>query len=519
MVFWAEMLGGRQRGGFSFKKRRKPPQWEPTDTGPKLDMFTKLPPDIIQHITNYLRVSDVLEWRTVCKAWKEMLANPALAAFWRRATVYAGLPAEWVKRLQSEFKCVDGVFHQARLYTDHIARVRPEREILKGHYPFESSSRCVYAGQGYFVKTLDRQCLEEEETVIGELCPRRRTILKVASVKGRYGDATYAAVFANHVVWQTTEGRWLRYNLETHTHSRLFERIVQKDSGDGVGFCRHCLFLVIGSSETITHSYHWSLRLLKVEGDTLIDYTHKAPIPNKLTAYMPRPVKPIVVSWDGCKTHRLVVQGGTGACVFKVTHDVKQRKIEVSKSLATLNPFYDLDHIAVMVVTTTSHILLSPDETFIAFLTSLVYPYNTGLCLHFFNLKTFARMLSVRIKWPEGFNDCKLLAVSPLYAVIAVGHSDGVAKIVHCRSGNIISSITPLSKSRPLAFSMAKHTHVNMHGAYGEECLSDIRGKLSIAVMYRRGNGNMEALFYAPFPPSLALLEESHRDSDSDYEL
>ena len=510
------MLSGRRRGGFSLKKK-KPPQWEPP--GPKLDLLSNLPPDVVQHITRYLSVRAVLQWRIVCKAWKEVLKNPALGAFWRRATEYAGLPAEWVKRLQPEFKYVDGVFHQARLYTDHIARVRPERMVLRGHYPFESSSRCLYAGQGYFVRTLDHQCLEEEETVIGEICPYRRIIVKVASVKGKYGEVTYAAVFANHVVWQTTEGYWHRYNLETHTHARLFERIIKKENGDGVGFCRHCLFLVIGNSDTIMHAYHWKLRFLKVEkGDKLIDHTHNSPIPTKITAYMPRPVKPLLVSWDGCKTHQLVVQGGTGACVFNVTHNSEQRKIEVSKSLATLNPFYDLE-ISVMVVTTTSTILLSPDETFIAFLISIVYPYNTGLCIYFFHLKTFVRILSVRIKWQEGFNDCKLLAVSPLYAVIAVGHSDGVAKIVHCRSGNVISSISPLSKGRSPVFTMAKLTHVNMHGLYGQECLSDITGKFSIAVMFRRGNGNMEAMFYAPFPPSLALLEESHRDSESDCEL
>ena len=509
------MLSGRPRGSFSLKKKKKPVVNEPPE--PKLDLLIQLPPDIIQHITTFLGVRDVLNWRLVCKDWKEVLINPALSAFWRRATVWVGVPAENVKTLQPQLRHVDDVFHRARHYTHHIARLRPEPMVLRGRYPFESSTRCFYAGQGYFVKTLHHQSLEEEETVIGELCPHRRIIKKVASIKGSYGDVVHAAVFANHVVWETSNGRWMRYNLETQTHSRLFEKIVKKENTDGIGFCRHCLFLVIGNSETIMHSYHWTLRMIKVEGNKFVEAIHRPPIPHKITAYSPRPVKPILVSKDGCKTHRLIVQGGTGGCVFDVTHSMEENKIEISKSLATLNPHYDLE-IAVMVATCTSRFMLSPDESYVALLCSIVYPYLTGLCLYFFDLETFARSLYVRIDWREGFDDCKLLAVSPLYAVIAVGHSDGTAKVVHCRTGRVISSISPLSKVRPPAYTLARQTHVYMLGAYGDECLSDISGKLSAAIFFRKGNGNIEALFYDPFPPSLALLEDDHRDSDSDYE-
>ena len=479
-----------------------------------LDPLVKLPPEIIQYLSNFFSVRDVLNWRRVCRAWRDMLLSPALSPFWRRASVHAGVPSECVRSLQPECKTVDGVFQRARLYTDHIARIRPETKVLKGTYPFESSSQCVYAGEGYFVRTLNHQSLGEEETVIGELCPHRRTIQKVASVKGSYGKAKYAAIFANHIVWSTSEDWWLRFNLEDHTHAEFFDRPIKKQNGDGVGFCRHCLFLVIGNSDTIMHDYHWKLRFIKVEGEEVIETVHKPTIPRKITQYAPRPVKPILVSGDGCKTHRLVVQGGTGACVFDVTHDVEEMRVELSnKPLAVLNPFYDLE-ISVMIVTTASLIRLSPDETFVSLISSIVYPYNTGLCIYAFDLRTFERTLVVRIRWAEGFNDCRLLAVSPLYAVIAIEHSDGVVKIIHCRSGEVVASIGPLYNEPPPASGRQKY--VSMQGVYGEECLSDISGRLSLVVVYCRNAGNTEAIFYDPFPPSMALLEGGHRDSDSD---
>lgn len=490
--------------------------WEPP--GPRIDPFTKLPADVVQYLSNFLKVHDVLVWRMVCKGWKEMLTNPALSKFWRRASEYAGVPHYYIERLQPECNSVDDVFHQARYYTDHIARIDPETKVLRGTHPFESSTKCHYAGSGYFVRSVNHQSLEKEETVIGELCPYRRTIQKVASVTGTYGEVTYASCFANNIIWQTSEGYWFRYSLENHSCVPLFEKLIKKQNGDSVGHCRHCLFMVIANSVSIIHNYNWKLNLFKFEGDSMIESIHAPPIPSKITQFIPRPVKAHIVSEDNCKTHRLIVQGGTGACVFDLTHDSKTKKIDISsKPITTLNPFYDSDA-PVMVVTTTSEIVLSLDESFIALLTSIVYPSPSGLCLHLFDLKTYQRSLSIKIKWADGFNDSRLLAISQLYAIVGVGHSNGIVKIVHCRSGNVISSVSQLSKGLPPVIPMAKLTMVHMQGVYGEECLYDIKGKLNMAVVFQKGTGNMEGVFYDPYPPSLALLEDSNRVVYSDSE-
>lgn len=513
------MLSGQRRfiGRVTVAKKPKHPVWEAP--GPKIDPFSKLPADMIQYLSNFLSVRDVLRWLRVCKNWREIMRNPALSAFWRRAAEYAGVPDYCVQHLLPECTAVDDLFHQARQYTDHVARIRPETKLLRGTHPFESTSKCVYAGNGYFVKTVDYQSLEEEETAIGELCPHRRTIQKVASITGKYGEVAYASVCANNIIWQTSEGYWFRYDLGTGSFSRLFEELIEKEAGDSVGHCRYCLLVVIANSKNVMHGYNWLLRFFKIEGENIIESKHTPHIPSKITQFIPRPIKAHIISKDDCKSHRLIVQGGTGACIFDITHDSEEKKIEISnKPIATLNPFYDSDA-AVMVVTTTSEMALSLDARFVAILTSIVYPHTSGLCLHFFDLKTYERTLSVKIKWEEGFNDCRLLAVSQLYAVVAISHSNGFAKLVHCRSGNVISSIGPLSKGLPPIIPMAKLTLVHMQGVYGEECLVDIKGKLNIAVLYRKGVGSIEAVFYDPFPPSLALLEDSNRfESDTDNE-
>ena len=509
-------MGGRHREGNSIMARiKRRPQWE--HPGPKVDPFSKLPPEMIQYLTNFVKVREVLGWMRVCKRWKEVLKHPAMGTFWRRASVHAGVPDYCVRNLMPECNAVDEVFHQARYYTDHIARIRPETKLLRGIHPFESTSKCEYAGDGYFVKTVDYQSLEEEETVIGELCPHRRTIQKVASFTGKYGEVTYASVCVGHIIWQTSEGYWFRYNLKDGSFSRLFERLLKKEMGDSVGHCRHCMFILVANSESIMHGYNWTLRFFKIEEDKVVESKHSPKIPSKITQYIPRPVKAHILSDDNCKSHRLVIQGGTGACVFEVTHNREEDKIEISsKPVATLNPFYDSD-IAVMVVTTTSEMVMSLDGTFVGLLTSIVYPHASGLCLHFFDVNTYERTLSVKIKWAEGFNDCRLLAVSQLYAVVAVGHTNGLVNIVHCRSGNVVSSLSPMAKGLPPVIPMAKLMQVHMQGAYGEECLVNIKGKLNIAILFRKGVGNIEGVFYDPFPPSLALLEDSNRaESDVD---
>ena len=518
------MMSGRRDRGFIRKKA-----WE--SPGPKVDPFSRLPAEMIQFLTDYLCVRDVLRWLRVCKSWNQMLHHPAMSAFWRRASVHAGLPDYYVQNHFPECSKADDLFHQARLYTNHISRIRPETKLLRGTHPFESSSKCEYAGQGYFVKTVDYQSLEEEETAIGELCPDRRIIQKISSFRGKYGEVNYASICANHVIWQTLQGCWFRYNLKEDEFSRLFPKQIKKQMGDSIGHCRHCLFMLIANIESVMHGYNWVLNFVKIEGNKVIEATHKPHIPPGITQFIPRPVKVHLVSNDGCKTHRLIIQGGTGACIFEINHhentqenlrrgeSAEGKQITISpKPIATLNPFFDSE-IAVMVVTTTSEMTLSQDESLIGIVTSIVYPHASGLCLHVFDLRTNERISSVKVKWAEGFNDASILAISRLYAVMGVGHSNGTVKIVHCRSGKVVSSHSPLSRGLPPVIPMAKLMLVHMQGTYGDECLTDVKGKFNVAVLYRKGVGNIEAIFYDPFPPSLALLEDSNGlDSDSDNE-
>lgn len=509
----------RPRGGVSLNKKKKKqrPVWDPP--GPRIDPFTVIPVDMIQHISNYMTVRQVLRWRRVCKRWKEAVDNPAMSAFWRRASVYAGLPEYRVQELQPQFSAVDEVFRQARNFTDHIARIRPETKRLTGMFPFESTKTCQYAGKGYFVKTVDRQSLEMEETAIGEMCPYSHTIQKVASVTGKHGNVVHATAVADHIVWYTSEGYWFRFSFVDQVASRLFKRAVTKDNSDHVGYCRNCLFVVLLSSECARDDYIWKMRLFKVEGDKVIESVHTAPIPYNVTQSVPRPVKALIISHDGCKTHRIIAQGGTGACVFDLTHDFEEKKITVSDEPVTvLDPFYDC-MMPVRVTGTTSSIALSPDESFACIMTSIVYPYPSGLCLHFFDMKTYKRTLSVRLNWEDTFTDCRIIAISELYIVIGVGHGQGHIKIIHCRSGNVVSSVGPLYKNVLPVYPMPKSRYVNMLGVYGEEHLLNIKGKLHMVVLCRKGEGHVDAIYYDPFPPSFALLEDSSRfDSDTDNE-
>ena len=511
---------------------------------PMVDFFSELPAELIQCILDFMPVSDGLRCTWVSKRWYEVLRQPAMGGFWRRAAQYAGLPEAYIRENFLSCSSPSELFDKARLYTDHIRTIRPQIKLMRGIHPFESTSKCEYAGNGYFVKSVDYQTLESNETAIGELCPHSRTIHKVDSMVGKYGEVEYASVCNNNVIWQTSEGHWFRYDLGMCRFHRFFPKVFKNEMGDNVGHCLNCFLLLIANVENVMHGYNWVLNFFKVEEKEeeeevvekeveevekeveevekepkVLMAVHKPHIPPGITQFIPRPVKVNIISTDGCKTHRLIIQGGTGACVFDVTHDFEEGSLKISpKPIATLNPFSD-SNIAVMVVTTTSRMTLSADQRLLGLVTSIVYPYTSGLRLHLFDVQTLERVSSVRVRWEDGFNDSNIMALSGLYAVIAVGHSNGAVRVIHCKTGRVIAMHRPLTRGLPPVIPMAKLMSVHMQGGYGKECLVDVNGSFNVAVLYRKGVNNIEAVFFDPYPPCEALLDGVNELKESESEI
>ena len=487
----------------------------------EFDFLSNLPPEVVQKITSYLSVRDVLKCLAVCRNWNGILSGIELAPFWRRACHYAGFPYYYIKERMPKCKYPSELFHEVRLHKDKVSVLKPEIQTVIGTHPFESTTKCEYAGSGFFVKTVDYTSLENEETVIGQLCPERQTIIKRDTLTGSYGQVVWAAVIAGHIVWQTQESHWFRYHIKDRTFHKLQIGRLQRGMGDTVGYCQHCLFLVIAGTENTMHGYSWQFQFLKIDKhDRAPDNKAKTPIPPGITQFIPRPVKAhLIPEDDNCSSHQLIVQGGTGACVFRVTGDADEGIKLSPKPIGTLNPFFDSEA-AVMVVNTTSEMTLSHDEELIGMVTSVVYPYASGLCLHIFDVKTYERVLSVKVDWKESFNDAEVLCFSRLYALVGVGHSKGVVKVVECRTGKILLSHSGLSRGLPPVIPMARLLFVHYQGSYGDECLVDVTSPFTILVLYRKGIGNIEGVYFHPFPQLesrghiIELEEESEDDRD-----
>lgn len=154
---------------------------------------------------------------------------------------------------------------------------------------------------------------------------------------------------------------------------------------------------------------------------------------------------------ESCSSHRLLIQGGSGACVFKLEHDGPEGIRLSPKPIGSLNPFYDSEA-AVMVVNTTSEITLSRDEKLMGIVTSVVYPFQSGLCLHIFNVNTYERIISHKVDWKDDFNDAEVLAVTRLYTVLGIGHSKGAVKIIQSRTGKVLLEKYGLSRGLPPLF-------------------------------------------------------------------
>ena len=507
----------------------------------KFDIISRLPPEIVLNVTRYLSVKDFLSCCLVCLNWNYLFTSECMNAFWKTANEAAGFKDDYYRRrgiadhaLQRE------IFKHKRKISD----VKPEIKMVLGRYPFESTMKCEYAGKGYFVKTIDYSTLERVETIIGELCFAQRVIKKVDTMVGDHGSVSFAMVIGKDVVWKTSSERWFKYDTSKCTFHSLFVAKEIKNLGDTVGYCRHCLFLVTGGTENAMHGYSWNFTFTRVDKNG--DYENpqsqqiKFPIPPGITQYIPRPVTAHLVPDDpNCGSHRLIMQGGTGGCVFKLTHGMNNStagggggsgssgsnggEIKLSPApIGTLNPFYDSD-IAVMVVNTTSKMTLSQDEQLIGMVTSVVYPFSSGLCLHIFELETYKRIVSVKVDWDERFNDAEVLCISRLYAVLGVGHSKGVIKIVNVSNGNVILMHSELSRGLPPVIPLARLLFVHYEGIYNEETLTDICLPFTLTIIYRKGVGNLEALYFHPFCKKgkselSALLEKDSEDKDEEDE-
>ena len=488
------------------------------------DFLSQLPPEVVLEITSFLSVRDVLRCLAVCKRWFEILSVGEMTPFWRRACRYAGLPDYYVKKHMTSCTFPSELFHEVRLHKGTIGALRPEIATLSGIHPFESTMKCEYAGNGFFVKTIDYTSLAHEETVIGELCPDKKSIIKRDSYVGTTGQVMWAKCLAGNILYQTHGPHWFRYHIKSRQFVELLPGRLQRGLSDTIGHCRHCLFMMLAGTENTMHGYSWHFHFLIFNNGRDMDPLEqkcKVPIPPGITQFIPRPVKAHLLQDNGsCDSHRLVIQGGTGACVFRVTHS-DEEGIKISpKPIGTLNPFYDSD-VAVMVVNTTSEMTLAHDEELIGILTNVVYPFASGLCLHIFETNTYNRLFSVKIDWKEGFNDAEILALSRLYTVIGVGHSKGIVKVVHSRTGRVLLTRSGLSRGLPPVVPMTRLLFVHYQGTYGTECLVDIRQRaFSLLILYRKGLGNIECVCLAPFPQvnSRDYIVELEEESEDDRE-
>lgn len=486
-----------------------------------LDLVSNLPPEIFLKITGYLPVRDCLKCTRVCRYWNDVFSLAEMGPFWRRASRYAGLPDYYLRRNAAANP--RKLFNDMRLHRDSIGKLTPEVEAATGEHPLESTTKCEYAGRGLFVKLIDYSSLDKKEMVIGELCPEKKTIVKRDSTTGNFGQVAWTAIIKDNVVWQTQDSQWYRYDINRRTFHKLFTIPLSRSMGDTIGYCRHCFFVVLAGTENTMHGYSWLFTFVRLQdmedNSNPVRQKAKTPIPPGITQFIPRPVKAhLIPDDDRCSGHRLIIQGGTGGCVFKVTHTGNEIKLS-PKPIGTLNPFYDSDA-AVMVVNTTSEMTLSHDEELVGMVTSVVYPFASGLCLHIFNVNTYERLVSVQVDWKESFNDAEVLCLSRLYTVLGVGHSKGIVKVVNSHNGKILLTHTALSRGLPPVIPMARLLFIHYQGAYEEDALVDVQSPFSLVLLYRKGVGNMEGLYFHPFPEKpyagtgIVVEEESEDDRE-----
>lgn len=483
--------------------------------GEAFAFLPSLPLDVVLHLTEVMAVPDVLRCMAVCRAWHRTLTRPEMARFWQRACEFVCLPRYWLSEEMRTLRSPQEMFQAAREHRAHVCAITPSLKRFAGSHPFESTLKCKYAGEGFFVKTIDYPTLDHEETIIGRLCAETAEIVRVDTVAESYGEVQWASLVGRNVVWCTAKPKaaLFRYDLDTRESARLQQGQLLQGCSETLGHCQRCLLFVVVGTENSLHGYSWRLHFLRFAAPgaaaatcTPAQSRYTVSIPPNHTQFVPRPVKALFLPEDDCCcSHRLILQGGASACVFHIENGENGEVRLNSRPIASLNPFHDSD-VTVMVVNMSSEMVLSWDGQLVGMVTSIVYPFISGLCLHIFDLGSYRRIISVCVDWKDSnFSDAEVLAVSGLYTIIGVGHSRGVVKVVESRSGRVLVEQCGLGgRSLPPVLPISHLLQVHFQGVFNEQALVDVLSPLQLVVLYRKGQRNMEGVFFHPFPKQLS---------------
>ena len=489
--------------------------------GVEFTFLPSLPPNVVLRVTEVMAVPDVLRCMAVCRAWHRTLTRPEMVRFWQRACEFVCLPRYWLSEEMRMLRSPQEMFQAAREHQAHVCAITPTLKRFEGSHPFESTLKCKYAGEGYFVKTIDYPTLDHEETIVGRLCTETTEIVRVDTVAESYGEIQWASRVGRNVVWCTAKPKaaLFRYDLDTREGGRLFQGQLLQGCNETLSHCQRCLLFVVVGTENSLHGYSWRLHFLRfASGAAPTQSRYSVSIPPNHTQFVPRPVKALFLPEDeSCSSHRLLLQGGVSACVFHIQNGENGEIKLNSRPIASLNPFYDSD-VTVMVVNMSSEMVLSWDGQLVGMVTSIVYPFISGLCLHIFELDSYRRIISVCVDRKDtNFSDAKVLAVSGMYTIIGVGHSRGVVKIIESRSGRVLVEQCGLGHGLPPVAPISHLLQVHYQGVFNEQALVDILSPLQLIVLYRKGQRNIEGVFFHPFPKQLSLKQTADRYSgDSD---
>ena len=485
--------------------------------GERFAFLPSLPLAAVLGVTEALPVPDALRCLAVCKSWNRTLVQPSMSRFWRRVCLHVGLPRYLLNDAMQRFRPPQELYQGAREHRVHVSSIAPALKRFTGSHPFESTLKCEYAGEGFFVKTIDYPTLDHAETIVGRLCTETGEIVRVDTIPESEGEVDWASMAGRSVVWSTGKATdraaLYYYNVETRESGRLFRGQLLSAPDSMLRHCPQCfLFLDVRANSSL-HGCSWRLHFYRFNevGGAPVQLVSTVSIPPSITQFTPRPVSAHFLPCDeGCTKHRLLVQGGTGACMFILEESDGEINFD-PQPIAAFNPFFDSDTTA-MVVNMTSEMIVSCDRTLVGMLTCVVYPFVSGLSLHIFDLDSYRRKSSVRVEWTEAFNDARVLAVSGLYSIIGVGHSRGVVKVVESRSGRILVQQTGLGRGLPPVVPITRLLTVHYLGVFNEEALLNIFSPMRLILLYRKGVRNIEGVFFHPFPKAIVVEEASDRE-------
>ena len=450
---------------------------------PRVDYISKLPPELVLKILQYVDVTDAIHCRVVSRSWYAIISS--FSGYWKEACGRIGLSplaVEKLARVSDDFpSLVVAALRQKQWLISSSSRhgqfvSLPSKASCNVHIRAliarsnklgiegSVSHQYCFIGRMYVltsdlispdIYSVSASDETSEKTVTKVFCnPKTSGSISdyMTTLSSSPGQVLWAKASPDYVLlFRHLKGEWIGYcplsnEIVLHWKSPFkmsFSPFHVASSSTHIACCEACFLVCVAQASSRTSAV-WELQILKIgKGSSEPEIASK-----RTTLVTLRPGEQIVdwvltpsLSHAGteqpgfCKLHRLLCQSDTFVCAYEVDLDKPETKMIIKSATAqvpscrchVLEPTTKLP--------TVSSLKISQDHQLLG---NVVLPFH----LYIWDTQTLQLLTSVELKWAQERHakELGIIALGHLYSVVHTndGKPGSFIHIISTKTGELV---------------------------------------------------------------------------------